>query len=170
MAHPRFNTRASVILALLMAHALVAGCGRVSPVGRIPVPPVSTVLPPAPTPLATPLPVVPPPQMPLPTLLTSPTSGCEAVAGCNPHLQLVVGPINKKKVGFLWRKLRIQANVTNKGPQPLDGEIIIRFKKSGQVVQSEFIAFALLAPGQPKPLEMTSTVAADDVEVTTRLL
>jgi hypothetical protein len=86
------------------------------------------------------------------------------------HAQLVVGGLEKKRSGFLWRKLRVRGTVTNRGGQALDGEVVVRFKKGGQVVQSEFVALAALAPGQVRAVEMVSAVAADDAEVTARVL
>lgn len=162
-------TNSKTAAALVLVATLV-GCGRVTPTWRLPQAPVVAVEPPAPI---TPEPVMAPVAMPVQAQMppVNPVSaGCEAANGCNPHLQLVVAQVQKKKAGFLWRKLRVQTRVTNRGPQPLDGEIIIRFKKNGQVVQSEFVAFALLPPGQSKPVDFLSVVAADDVEVATRLL
>lgn len=95
---------------------------------------------------------------------------CEALNGCNVHAQLVVGAVDKKKAGFLWRKLNIKGQVSNRGAAALSGEIMVRFKKKDQVVQSEYIAIANLAPGASQSFEAKSSVAADDVEVTTRAL
>ncbi|MEB3329809.1 MAG: hypothetical protein VKQ33_11305 [Candidatus Sericytochromatia bacterium] len=155
-------------LSVLMVSAwvcLVAGCGRVAPVGGIPVyepPPVRTFDPP-PSPQVTtpPQPVVPPPAA---------AGACDPLAGCNVHALLVVGGLERKRTGFLWRKLRVKGAVTNRGAMPLDGEVVVRFKKGGQVVQSEFVALAALSPGQSRTVEVVSAVAADDVEVSARVL
>lgn len=166
------RTNSSPLAVLLLGVFLVTGlsaCGRVAPTGRMPVVPAAAVATPAPLALDPIAPVAMPVAVPLSPVAAAPAA-CEATNGCNPHMQLVVGNVQKKKAGVLWRKLRVQAQVTNRGPQPLDGEIIVRFKKNGQVVQSEYLAFALLPPGQSKPVELLSAVAADDVEVTTRLL
>jgi hypothetical protein len=169
MAATRTNGRGAYLLALGLMLTLNA-CGRVAPTGGVPSVPVSVTATPTPFSVAPVVPIELPVATPLQSAPVAALPTCEAVSGCHPYAQLVVGNVQKKKAGLLWRKLRIQAEVTNRGPQPLDGEIIVRFKKNGRVVQSEFVAFALLGPGQSKPVELVSSVAADDVEVTTRLL
>jgi hypothetical protein len=157
----RLPLLASVALALLLT-----ACGRVSPVGGVPAyeaPPVRAYEP-------EPLPVVTPVPAPVSRPPASAPAPCDPLAGCDVHAQLAVGGVEKKRSGFLWRKLRIKSAVTNRGALPLDGEVVVRFKKGGQVVQSEFQALAALAPGQSRAIEMVSAVAADDAEVTARVL
>lgn len=170
MARPTPRLFAVILLATLA----LTGCGRVTAVG--PLPPAASK---APASLEAPLPLDAQPGYPAsypvgpamagPAAAVGPAA-CEAVAGCNVHAQLVVGDLQKKKAGFLWRKLKVTGKVTNRGGGPLDGEVMVRFKKGGQVVQSEYVAVAALAPGQSKGFEHTSSVAADDVEVTSRAL
>lgn len=162
--------------ALLVAGSLLlTGCGRVS-AGAAPVPSA------APKQLAADLPL----DTPITNQNYGMTSGtgtgvnlgavtpapgaCVATAGCDVHAQLVVGNVEKTKSGFLWRKLTIKGTVTNRGAAALSGEIMVRFKKSGSVVQSEYIAIANLAPGQSQSYDAKSSVTADDVEVTARAL
>ncbi|MEB3220941.1 MAG: hypothetical protein VKS61_02585 [Candidatus Sericytochromatia bacterium] len=160
------RTERGALAAAIGLSLLFAGCGRVSPVGGVPAyePPPVQAFEPSPLPAATPQPLPPaPPRAGLP-------APCDPLAGCDVHAQLVVGGLEKKRSGFLWRKLRVKGTVTNRGGQPLDGEVVVRFKKGGQVVQSEFVALAALAPGQVRAVEMVSAVAADDAEVMARVL
>lgn len=157
--------------AILLTTLALAGCGRVSAVG--PVPPAPST---APRTLEAPMPLDSQPVVPMPIGMTM-TGGvpaapgaCEALAGCDVNAQIKVGDLQKKKVGFLWRKLKVTGQVTNRGAAALSGEIMIRFKKGGNVVQSEYVAIASLTPGQSQSFTHESAVAADDVEVTTRAL
>jgi hypothetical protein len=169
----RTTTPRHLAFALIAAMAL-GGCGRVS--STAPLPPAPSMAPAALS--ADPLDVMPttPIGAPMAGLTPGvaagvmPGAGCEALAGCDVHAMLVVGDVQKKKVGFLWRKLRVTGKVTNRGAAALDGEVMVRFKKDGEVVQSEYVAVAALAPGQSKTFEHSSSVAADDVEVTSRAL
>ncbi len=160
---------------LLVAGSMVlTGCGRVS-AGAAPVPTA------APKQLAADIPL----DTPLGTnnygMLTGPggsgagaitpaPGACVATAGCDVHAQLVVGNVEKTKSGFLWRKLTIKGQVTNRGAAAQSVEVMVRFKKGSSVVQSEYIAIATLAPGASQSYEAKSSVAADDVEVTARAL
>lgn len=158
---------------LLAGSVLLSGCGRVS-AGAAPI--ASTT----PKKVTNDIPLDTPSGAGLNMLtgtgggavLGTPTGAgaCEALAGCNVHAQLVVGTVEKKKAGFLWRKLNIKGAVTNRGAAALSGEIMVRFKKKDGVVQSEYIAIANLAPGASQSFEAKSAVSADDVEVTTRAL
>lgn len=160
-----------LIGATLIATLALAGCGRVSSVG--PLPPAPSSAPKASS--LDPLPLDSQPSVPVGALLTGgPVAAvqpaCEATAGCDANKFLVIGDVQKKKVGFLWRKLKVTGKVTNRGASALDGEVMVRFKKGGNVVQSEYVALAALAPGASKTFEHSSSVAADDVEVTSRAL
>ncbi|MEB3197010.1 MAG: hypothetical protein VKP62_07370 [Candidatus Sericytochromatia bacterium] len=195
MARPTDAARARLVRFTLsgVAWLSLVGCGRVAPVGGLPVAPMPPATPleqPALTPLEQPI----APGLNVPAFVgpggaalpvstqpgagtgssqiggQTPTAGCDPLNGCNIHALLVVGGIQKAKMGFLWRKLRVKATISNRGAQALDGEAIVRFKKGGQVVQSEYFPFAVLAPGQSKAFEAVSAVAADDVEVTSRAL
>lgn len=164
-------TTARIYSAILITTLALTGCGRVTAVGPLPPAPSET-----PKTSAEPLPLDSQPIVPTGPALVAPAGlgagagACEALNGCDVHAQLVVGDVQKKKVGFLWRKLKVTGKVTNRGAQPLDGEVVVRFKKNGSVVQSEYVALAALAPGQSKAFEHASSVAADDVEVTSRAL
>ena len=83
---------------------------------------------------------------------------------------LVVGGLTKTKAGFLWRKLSVKGQVTNKGTEPLSGQLTLTFKKGGDAVQTETLPIALLAPGQSLPFTKDSAVAADEVEVKAKAL
>ena len=155
---------------ILVATLALAGCGRVTAVG--PLPPAAST---APRQVTAPLPLDSQPAVAVGAQLvgTAPVAqpgACEALAGCDVNAQLVIGDVQKKKAGFLWRKLKVTGKVTNRGALAMDGEVMVRFKKGGQVVQSEYVALAALAPGASKGFEHTSSVAADDVEVTSRAL
>lgn len=159
-----------LIGAILLATLALAGCGRVTAVG--PLPPAAST---APRKAEAQLPLDSQPIVPVGPAMTGPAAAvqpgaCEALAGCDVHAQLKVGDLQKKKAGFLWRKLKVTGQVTNRGAQALSGEVMIRFKKGGDVVQSEYVAIASLAPGQSQSFSHQSAVAADDVEVTTRAL
>ncbi len=159
-----------LIGAILLTTLALAGCGRVTAVG--PLPPAPST---APRNVEAQLPLDAQPSVPIGPAMVGPMAAaqpgaCEALAGCDVHAQLKVGDLQKKKAGFLWRKLKVTGQVTNRGAAALSGEIMIRFKKSGGVVQSEYVAIASLAPGQTQSFTHQSAVAADDVEVTTRAL
>lgn len=163
-------TKSRILGAIIVTTLALSGCGRVTAVGPLPPAPSE-----APKVSADPLPLDSQPIVPTGPAMVAPTGvgiggTCEALNGCDVHAQLVVGDVQKKKVGFLWRKLKVTGKVTNRGAQALDGEVVVRFKKNGSVVQSEYVALAALAPGQSKAFEHSSSVAADDVEVTSRAL
>lgn len=155
---------------ILLATLALAGCGRVTAVG--PLPPAAST---APRQVTASLPLDSQPVVAVGANLTGAAplaqpGACDALAGCDINLQLVVGDLQKKKAGFLWRKLKVTGKVTNRGAGALDAEVMVRFKKNGTVVQSEYVAVAALSAGASKAFEYTSSVAADDVEVTSRAL
>lgn len=84
---------------------------------------------------------------------------------------LVISDVKKTTSGILlWKKLTVTGKVTNRGEQPLSGEVTLKFMKSGKVVENGRKPIASLAPGQTMTFELKSSASADDVQTVTKAL
>lgn len=167
------NTFGSMAIgALLLVSLCVGGCGRVTGAGPAATD-VATIPQSSQTPLPSPLAVGLTGSLPLGGAAAPGVTGgeigilplppaCDLRYGCDGPDALQLADVNKKKNGFLWRKLLVTGQAMNRSIGVASGEVIVRFTKKGQVVQTEFLPIAGLTAGRGQAFEVQSKVAADD--------